>query len=168
MRFTVSGVTPGTQHGQLVLPGGSSFDGTLTLNTSGYAAPASGDNIDLLLHPAGVSGFFASFPNNISIGGILFIINPLGDRTRLEGSLGPAAVIAPGAGTGNERQIRWPASVGANWMLESAPTVLGPWTPVVAPTVVENGERIVHLPATGTRFYRLVPIAPRPEGPQPQ
>jgi hypothetical protein len=168
MKFTVSGVTPGTQHGQLVLPTGSSLGGTLALNTAGYASPADGDSIEILSHPSGVSGSFTSTPS-YTVKGILFTFQPDTEQSLYVGSsVGPAAVIAHGTGTGSERQIRWPASAGANWTLESAPTVIGPWTPVVAPTVVENGERIVHLPATGTRFYRLVPIAPRPDGPVPQ
>ena len=64
---------------------------------------------------------------------------------------------------GGDRVVRWPASVGG-YELQTAPAITGPWTPVLAPVAVENGESVVRLPSGGTRFYRLVrPDAPRPD-----
>jgi hypothetical protein len=51
--------------------------------------------------------------------------------------------------------LSWPAS-DSSFTLESAPTVLGPWTPVAQPPAISAGTATVTTPApTGTAYYRL-------------
>ena len=76
------------------------------------------------------------------------------------------SVLLPGdgfSGTGLSAVVKgdlatvvWPAVPGSAAVLESAPAMSGPWTPVTVPTVTADGITKVELPAAATRlFFRL-------------
>ncbi len=68
----------------------------------------------------------------------------------------PILSISPGASAG-AANVTWPISVAALFKLQMAPTVAGPWTPVVA-TVTINAQtryQVSLTPGTSSAFYRL-------------
>src|ERR1043166_7545260 len=63
---------------------------------------------------------------------------------------------------GNNVVLAWPASVGSNFVLQSATTLTAPsWTAVSGPVVVAGGLRYVTNAISGAqRFYRLCSASP--------
>jgi len=156
----LGGLTAGTQYGRLQVDGSSALAGTLNVVLTNGFTPAVLDAF-LVVSSGSGSGLFSTLLGGVLGGGLSLSPTYLnGDATLtalLSGGLPP---LAPQA-TGTERLLRWPGAEG--WVLETAPAVTGPWTPVLVPVTQENGDSVVRLPAEDTRFYRLVPVAsPRP------
>jgi hypothetical protein len=163
-RFYIGGLTAGTQHGQITSVAAGSYDGILSVVLTNGFVPVIG-NTFLLVDSDGGTGTFSQFLGSTLFGSNQFNLNSLGDVqlsvSMLMASLAPAPT--PGIGANGDRVIRWLASAGG-YVLESAPAVTGPWTPVLTPVAQESGQNVVHLPSGPTRFYRLVqPGAPRPD-----
>jgi fibronectin-binding autotransporter adhesin len=161
----LGGLTAGAQFGQLQVAGSSTLAGTLNVILTNGFSPAALDTF-LVVSSGGGSGAFSSLVGGVLGGGLT--LSPaylLGDATLttlLSGGLPP---LSPQS-TGTERLLRWPGGTDG-FVLETAPAVTGPWTPVLAPVAQEHGASVVRLPAEGTRFYRLVPAGPPRPGNNP-
>jgi uncharacterized repeat protein (TIGR01451 family) len=161
----LGGLTAGAQFGQLQVDGSSTLAGTLNVILTNGFTPAALDSF-LVVGSGGGSGAFSSLVGGALGGGLTLSPTYLnGDATLtavLSGGLPP---LSPQA-TGTERLLRWPGGTDG-FVLETAPAVTGPWTPVLAPVAQEHGASVVRLPAEGTRFYRLVPAGPPRPGNNP-
>ncbi|MFM8469640.1 MAG: hypothetical protein ACKODH_06690 [Limisphaerales bacterium] len=120
-------------------------------------------NTFIVVNSAGGSGAFATLLGGALGGGLT--LSPsysIGSATLTALMSGGLPPLSPQA-SGSERLLRW-AGGATGYVLETAPTITGPWTPVLAPVAQEDGVSVVRLPVTdGVRFYRLVqPATPRP------
>ncbi len=163
----IGGLLAGTQSGQLQVGGTATLTGTLNVVLTNSFLPVV-LNIFPVFTSASRSGTFATITGD-DLGGNLSLI-----PSYLLGNLNLVATLSLGLPrltpqvVGNDLMLRWPNGTGA-YELQTATAITGPWTPVTVPVIQENGASAVHLPAEGTRFYRLVPSAPlRPTDPQPQ
>lgn len=158
LRVILGGLTAGTQFGQLQVGGTVTLNGTLSIVlTNGFAPVAA--NSFLVLSAGTRSGTFTSVTGDDLGGGLLLVPTyALGELTLVatqQSHLQPLALAG-------DRMLRWNGAADG-YELQTSTSILGPWTPVLAPVTRDNGESIVHLPAEGTRFYRLVPSStPRP------
>lgn len=93
------------------------------------------------------------------------VVQPVPPQAQLPASLdGTKPPPISAQAFGSERILRWTGTSGS-YVIESAPSVTGPWTRELVPLAQEKGDIVVRLPAnTGTRFYRLIPTAPSRTG----
>ncbi len=163
----IGGLLAGTQSGQLQVGGTATLTGTLNVVLTNSFLPVV-LNVFPVFTSTSRSGTFATITGD-NLGGNLSLI-----PSYLLGNLNLVATLslglprlAPQVITG-DRQLRWPND-GSGYELQTATAITGPWMPVLAPVAQENGDSVIHLPAEGTRFYRLVqPAPPRPVDSQPQ
>ncbi len=161
LKVYLGGLTAGTQFGQLRVGGTAMLNGTLNLVTKGFVPVAA--NSFLVVRSGTRGGAFAAVTGDDLGGGLTLVPTYLlGDLTLVATDLIPAALppLAPHV-DGGGRVIRWPAGP-AGYELQTATSITGPWTPVLAAVALEGGDSVVRLPAEGTRFYRLVRPTPRP------
>ncbi|MBI5802249.1 MAG: PD40 domain-containing protein [Verrucomicrobia bacterium] len=163
LKVFLGGLAAGTQFGQLRVAGTATLTGTLNIVLTNSFVPALANSF--LVVSSGVrSGTFSSVTGSDLGGGL--ILDPtyvLGDLTLVTTMVAALPPLMPQA-IGADRLLRWPGDI-AGYELQTATSINGPWTAVVAAVAQENGDSVVRLPATGTRFYRLVrPAAPRPGG----
>lgn len=160
LRVFLGGLTAGTQFGRLQVGGTATLNGTLNIVTNGFVPVAA--NSFLVVSGGTRVGTFAAVTGDNLGGGLTLVPTYVLGNLTLVATDGSAALppLAPGV-DGGSRVIRWPAGT-AGYELQTAPTVFGPWTPVLAPVAAEDGASVVRLSADGTRFYRLVQPTPRP------
>ncbi len=162
LRVFLGGLTAGTQFGQLHVNGTATLNGALNIVLTNSFVPVVANSF-LVVSATTSSGAFSSLTGDDLGGGLLLVPTyVLGDLTLVASrQIAGLPQLSPRT-AGGDRMLRWPGAADG-YELQTATSILGPWTPVLAPVAQDNGDSVIRLPEEGTRFYRLVPpSAPRP------
>jgi uncharacterized repeat protein (TIGR01451 family)/uncharacterized delta-60 repeat protein len=103
------------------------------------------------------NGLPSAYLDKVGVGSQVYDPAKLNNSASVKTEVQPAMINV--AGSGSNYSLSWQAVTG-NFVLEGAVTLLGPWTPIANPAVV-NGQYTYVLPgANGYHFFRLIAQPP--------